>query len=188
MTGEPTGGVTTSDVSGAAPARGAPTSPTTDLAALGEQVAALRRDVDTMLPHVVSALTRDEAHEALVARLDAAERRLEARSVQPLALAVARLLHDVRRLDRRDLKSAPQHLQHVEDELSSILRRHGFEEFGAVGEPFHQHRHLALSGRVAEDGGGVVADVVTRGLAFGEDVVTRAEVRVRPIDDTGGDR
>lgn len=188
MTGEPTGGVTTGDVSRAASGGGTPRPLTTDVAVLSEQIAALQRDIDTMLPHVVRALTRDEAHDALVARLDAAERRLEARSVQPLALAVAHLLHDVRRLDRRDLTSALQHLQHVENELSAILRRHGFEEFGTVGELFDQQRHVAATGRVTEDGAGVVADVVTHGLTFGDDVVIRAEVRVRPVDGTGGDR
>lgn len=177
-----------SDASGAAPDSDVPARWTADLAALGEQIAALRRDLDTVLPHVVHALTRDEAHEALVARLDAAERRLEARAIHPLALDVARLLHDVRRFDRRGQRSAPNHLQHVEDGLSAMLRRHGFEETGAVGEPFDQQRHRVLAGRVSDDGRAVVAEVVTRGLAFGEDIVTRAEVSVRPADDMGGDR
>lgn len=181
MTGDATGGADAGAAVTTDPA--GPSRDTADPADVAGQVAALRRDLDTLLPHVVRALTRDEAHAALIARLDDAERRLQARSGQPLALALARLLWDVRRFDRRDMTAAGAHLTYVEDELSAILRRHGLEEFGEPGEAFDQERHRPVAGVVGADGGAVVAEVVTPGLAFGDDVVVRAVVHVRPADD-----
>lgn len=158
------------------------TPPVVDIASLTDEVRALRGEFERFYPLATQAITRNEAQRVLAERLDSAERRLEGRAVQPIALALARLLRDVRRFDRQDTDHALDHLAHVEHELAAILTRHGLHEFGEVGDAFDQRAHRPLEGHVGGDGSGVVSEVHAPGLAFGDDIVVKAEVTVRPPD------
>ncbi|MBW3606267.1 MAG: nucleotide exchange factor GrpE [Actinobacteria bacterium] len=157
-------------------------TPVAGLAVLAGEVRALRSEFERFYPLATQALARNEAHRTLAERLDSAERRLEGRAVQPIALALAQLLRDVRRFDRQDPDRALEHLAHVEDELAAILTRHGLREFGEAGDVFDQQAHRPLRGHVGDDGQGVVSEVHARGLAFGDDIVVKADVAVLPPD------
>jgi hypothetical protein len=138
----------------------------------GEVRQAVREELDQVLPHLLGALKRDRAFDALAARLQETERRLEAHRERPMAVAVHRVLCRLRRLAfDGDARTA------LDAELVKVLAEAGFEEFGAVGEPFDPVRHEALSGE-AQDGRAVVVELYATGLGCFGQVVTAAQVRV----------
>ena len=143
---------------------------------------AVREELDEVVPHLLAALKRDRAFDAIAARLDDAERRLEARRERPVVVAVHRVLNRLRHLDvDPDAKAA------LDDELVAVLRGAGYDEIGVVGEPFDLDRHEPLEGETL-DGRGTVAHVFARGLTCFGQVVARARVRVAasPADDEEG--
>jgi GrpE len=135
---------------------------------------AVKNEFDSVLPHLVAALKRDRAFDALDDRLRRAERRLESRQERPLVLALAGLLHRLRHLD-----FAPEVKASLDDELVKILEDAGFQEIGAVREPFDPTRHDPIEGRT-EQGRGVVVRVLAHGLVSYGDVLLRAKVAVAP--------
>lgn len=135
---------------------------------------AVRDEFDDVLPHVVRALKRDQAFDALSERLRSAEDRLEARRDRPIAVALLRVLHRL-----RHLKVDKAVRDSLELEIVKILNTAGFQEFGAVGEPFTPARHEPLEGKTAA-GTGIVAEVYASGLNSFGDVVVRAQVRLAP--------
>lgn len=133
---------------------------------------AVREEMDEVLPHLLAALKRDRAFDALSARLADAERRLEAHRERPVIIAVHQVLNRLRRLDLdTDVKAA------IDEDLSAILRSAGYDQIGAVGEPFDLDRHEPLAGGI-RDGRGAVTEVFASGLACFGQVVVRARVRV----------
>jgi hypothetical protein len=138
----------------------------------GEVRQAIREELDQVLPHLLGALKRDRAFDALTARLQETERRLEAHRERPMAVAVHRVLCQLRRLAfDGDARAA------LDAELVKVLAEAGFEEFGAVGERFDPVRHEALAG-AAEGGRAVVVELYATGLGCFGQVVKAAQVRV----------
>jgi molecular chaperone GrpE len=136
--------------------------------------AAVRAELDKVVPHVVAALKRDRAFDELTNRLREAERRVEARRERPTGVALLKLLHRLRHLDLdREIRSS------LDSEIVGILEMAGFTESGAVGEPFDPDRHEPLDGRLS-GGAGTVVEVYATGLASFSDTVVRAQVRVAP--------
>jgi molecular chaperone GrpE (heat shock protein) len=137
---------------------------------------AIRGELDEVVPHLVAALKRDRAFDALTERLAQAEQRLEARRERPMAVAVLRALHQLRHLDFE-----PTVKRTLDHELTTVLNAAGFQETGAAGEPFDPARHQPLSG-ASQGGDGVVAEVYASGLTCFDDVILRAQVRVDTPD------
>jgi len=134
--------------------------------------AAVREELDEVVPHLIAALKRNDGVADLVRRLDDAERRLAARDQRPIVSRLYRLVGLVRRLDLPD-----EVREMLLEELLDVLRGAGYSEFGAVGEPFDPVRHQALDADVI-DGAAVVAGVYEPGLETLGEVVTPARVRV----------
>lgn len=146
---------------------------------LAEEVRqAVRGELDEVVPHLVAALKRDRALDALTARLEQAEQRLEARRERPMAVGVLRALHQLRHLDFE-----PAVKETLEHELTTVLADAGFQETGAVGERFDPARHQPLVG-ASEGGEGTITEVFASGLACFDDVIVRAQVRVGTPDHT----
>jgi molecular chaperone GrpE (heat shock protein) len=134
--------------------------------------AALRHELDEVLPHVVNALKRHDGVAELRRRLDLAEKRLTDREQRPLVAGVRRVLGMVRRLDfEPDAKEA------IATELERVLVGAGYQEFGEIGESFDPERHEAVAGE-AEQGAAVVAELFEPGLETLGEVVSRAKVSV----------
>lgn len=155
-------------------------SETTTPAAAGQLVddvrQAIRGELDEVVPHLVAALKRDRAFDALTERLVQAEKRLEARRERPIAVGLLRVLHQL-----RHLKFELTVKQTLDHELTAVLTAAGFQETGSVGEPFDPARHQPLSG-ASQGGDVVVAEVYASGLACFDDVIVRAQVRVDTPD------
>ncbi len=147
-------------------------APAADLA--GQVADVVRAEFDQVVPHLVAALKRDRAFDALAERLQTAERRLDARRERPTMTSLLALLHRLRHLD-----IDPEIFGSIDAEIVEILRQAGYREFGEVGEPFDPGRHEALEGRTI-GGGGVVRQVFASGLASFDEVVVRAKVHVEP--------
>ncbi|NLV56603.1 MAG: hypothetical protein GXY13_13430 [Acidimicrobiales bacterium] len=145
------------------------------LAGLTAEVAGLRSEFATALPHLVAALKRNDAVQDLTDRLTRAEKQLSQRRALPSLLGVARALHRVRQMD---LPSDARDT--LVQELGQILTEGGLDEFGAVGDPFDVARHEALHGAVGPDGGASVTAVHATGLAMGSLVVLAAKVSIAP--------
>lgn len=142
-------------------------------AAIEEVVsAAIRRELDEVLPHVVAALKRNDAHVDLARRLDAAERRLGEREQRPLVAGLRRVLTTVRRLE---FDAAAKDA--IVGELEGLLVGAGYSEFGEAGEPFDPRRHVAIAGE-ARDGTPVVVEVFEPGMETLGEIVVPAKVRV----------
>lgn len=171
----------TTDPSG--PAAGVPSATSADPGAddLAKLVRdALRAELDQVLPHVVSALKRQEAVAALTHRLEKAETRLAERQSRPLIAGLRRALTTVRRLQfDTDAKSA------ILAELEALIVGAGYTEFGEIGEPFDPRRQEALSGDLPAEGG-VVAEVLEPGLETLGEVVVPARVRIGRNPDERG--
>lgn len=134
--------------------------------------AALRHELDEVLPHVVNALKRHDGVAELRRRLDLAEKRLADREQRPLIAGVRRVLVIVRRLDfDPDAKEA------ISSELERVLVGAGYQEFGEPGEAFDPERHEAIEGEAAA-GSAVVTELLEPGLETLGDVVARAKVAV----------
>jgi hypothetical protein len=134
--------------------------------------AALRHELDEVLPHVVNALKRHDGVAELRRRLDLAEKRLADREQRPLIAGVRRVLGIVRRLDfDPDTKEA------IASELERVLVGAGYQEFGEVGEAFDPGRHEAVGGEAAR-GSAVVTELLEPGLETLGEVVARAKVSV----------
>jgi molecular chaperone GrpE len=143
--------------------------------ALAEAVrAAVRVELDEVVPHVVAALKRHDAVADLSRRLDEAERRLAERDGRPLVAGLRRTLVHVRRLD---FDPAAKDL--VVTELERLIVGAGYTEFGEVGEPFDPERHEAIDGK-APSGGAVVREVFEPGMETLGAVLAPARVRVGP--------
>jgi hypothetical protein len=134
--------------------------------------AAVREELDEVVPHLIAALKRNDGVADLVRRLDDAERRLAARDQRPIVSRLYRLVGLVRRLDLPD-----EVREMLLEELLDVLRGAGYGEFGVAGEPFDPARHQALDAD-AIDGTAVVADVYEPGLETLGEVVVPARVRV----------
>lgn len=159
------------DAPDATVAPGAVAAPDAD--ALAETLrAAVRSELDEVVPHVVTALKRHDAVAGLTERLDRAERRLGERERRPLVAGVRRVLAMVRRMDFE-----PAARDAVLAELEALLVGAGYTEFGETGEPFDTDRHEAIDGS-APEGGAHVAEVLDPGLETLGEVVVRARVRV----------
>jgi molecular chaperone GrpE (heat shock protein) len=144
-----------------------------DSASIAQEVRqALREELDEVMPHLLAALKRDRAFDALADRLRDAEHRLKARRERPVAVALLRMLHRLRHLD-----FDPAAKQALDEELVGVLATAGYEEFGAVGEPFDPDRHQALAGETSQ-GRGVIVEVYASGLACLGEVASPAQVRV----------
>jgi hypothetical protein len=141
--------------------------------AMGAAIAAaVRAEMDQVVPHLVSALKRDDGVAELARRLDVAERRLADHNQRPVIARLHRLVGLVRRYDLpADVRDA------VAEELVDTLRGAGYTEFGSVGEVFEPGRHEALDGS-AYGGSPVVAEVFEPGLETLGETVVRARVRV----------
>lgn len=134
--------------------------------------AAVRAELDGVLPHVVRALKANEGVAALVARLDTAERRLAERDRRPLVSRVHRLLSVVRRLELpADVRET------LLAEIEEILLGAGYTEFGEIGEPVVAGRHEVIDGE-ASSVDAVVIHVFEPGLETLAEVVVPARVRV----------
>jgi hypothetical protein len=134
----------------------------------------LRDELDGVLPHIVAALKRDQAFTEISERLRAAEQLLSARRERPTAVAILRVLHRLRHLELEETLR-----ESLDLELVGILNAAGFEECGAIGEPFAPDWHEPLEGRTS-DGKGIVAEVYASGLSSFGDIIVRAQVRVTP--------
>ena len=146
--------------------------------AVAEQVqAAVREELDRVIPHVVAALKRDRAFDALQERLQDAERRLDARRDSPVAIALLGFVHRLRHLD-----FDPAVRSSLDAEIVQILRQAGFEESGSVGERFDPGRHEPIAGRTM-DGLGWVAEVHATGLTSYDGIVVRARVGVSATEE-----
>ncbi len=133
---------------------------------------AIRAELDQVLPHVVTALKRQDAVAELRHRLDVAEKRLAERQQRPFVAGVRRVLVMVRLLDfEPDAKEA------IATELERVLVGAGYEEFGEAGEVFDPRRHEVV-GEVGEQSDATVAEVLEPGLETLGEVVVRAKVRV----------
>jgi hypothetical protein len=132
----------------------------------------VRQELDHVLPHVVTALKRQEAVADLSRRLDEAERRLAEREGRPMAAGVRRVLSMVRRLN-----FDPEAREAIASELEKVLVGAGYEEFGEVGETFDPARHEVIEGQ-AEGGVAVVVELFEPGLEALGDVLARAKIRV----------
>ncbi len=141
---------------------------------LAQDVGEMRVMLEEILRHLVPKLKRDQAFEALMTRLDRAERRLSARHERPIVSGLVSVLHRLRHLDIDAIAR-----ESLESELLSVLNGAGYEEFGAPGDLFDPDRHEALAGRLS-DGQGVVQTVHARGLSCLGDVVVKAQVEVAP--------
>src|ERR1044072_1180646 len=108
--------------------------------------AALRADLDEVLPHVVSSLKRHDAVADLSRRLDRAERRLAERDQRPLVSGLRRTLITVRRLE---FDAEAKEL--IVAELERLLVGAGYTELGEEGEPFDPERHEAIAGEAPSD-------------------------------------
>jgi len=142
---------------------------------------AVRDELDQVMPHLLAALKRDRAFDALAERLRVAERRLEARRERPLAVAVLQVLHRLRHLSFDPVAKTA-----VDAELVEVLAKAGYEEIGAVGEPFDPARHQALDG-ASKDGRGVVVELYATGLACFGEVAVPAQVRVGETAPSGSE-
>ena len=132
----------------------------------------IRAELDQVLPHVVTALKRQDTVEELRHRLDRAEKRLAERQQRPFVAGVRRVLVMVRRLDfEPDAKEA------IATELERILVGAGYAEFGEEGEAFDPRRHEVVDGP-AEQSGTTVVEVLEPGLETLGEIVVRTKVRV----------
>jgi hypothetical protein len=134
--------------------------------------AAVRHELDQVLPHVVTALKRHDGVTELRRRLDVAEKRLADREQRPLVNGVRRVLGIVRRLD-----FDPAAKEAISTELERVLVGAGYQEFGEVGEAFDPQRHEVVEGS-AGDGEAVVTELHEPGLETLGEVVARAKVGV----------
>jgi molecular chaperone GrpE (heat shock protein) len=138
----------------------------------------VRHELDQVLPHVVTALKRDDGVAELRRRLDLAEKRLIDREQRPLVSGLRRVLGMVRRLDvePEEAKEA------IASELERVLVGAGYQEFGEVGETFDPLRHEVIDGEAGE-GAAVIVELHEPGLETLGEVVARATVAVG----SGGD-
>ena len=72
-------------------------------------------------------------------------------------------------------------IDHVYDQLLSVLRKEGLEDLAVVGEPFDPHKHEAAMSEPAAvgDDGPVVAQVLRAGYGWNGRVLRAAMVAVR---------
>jgi hypothetical protein len=133
---------------------------------------AVREEFDQVLPHVVTALKREDGVAELRRRLDLAEKRLADRDRRPLIRGLRQALMLVRSLD-----FDPEPKEAITTELERVLIGAGYEEFGEAGEGFDPDRHEALSGE-APAGSPVVTRLIEPGLETLGEIVVRAKVEV----------
>jgi hypothetical protein len=133
---------------------------------------AVRHEFDQVLPHIVTALKREDGVAELRRRLDLAEKRLADRNQRPLVRGLRQVLMLVRSLDFE-----PDPKEAITMELERVLVGAGYEEFGEVGEGFDPARHQALSGE-APTGAPIVTGLLEPGLETLGEVVVRAKVEV----------
>ncbi|MDD2554047.1 MAG: nucleotide exchange factor GrpE [Desulfotomaculaceae bacterium] len=72
-----------------------------------------------------------------------------------------------------------QGVEMIYQQFAGLLRQHGLERMDSVGQPFDPHQHEAAG--YLENSGlplGFVAQELTRGYRFGEDLLRPARVRV----------
>ncbi|MGN6190005.1 MAG: hypothetical protein ACTHOE_14015 [Conexibacter sp.] len=141
--------------------------------------AALRTELDEIVPHVVTALKRHDAVADLSRRLDDAQRQLAERDGRPLIAGLRRVLVHVRRLDF----DAPAK-ETIVAELERLLVGAGYTEYGEVGEPFDPARHEAIDGEAPSDRA-VVVEIYEPGVETLGAVLARAQVRVGPGEQDG---
>lgn len=150
-----------------------PVAPPAASAADGaELAAAVRHELDQVLPHVVTALKRHDGVEELRRRLDLAEKRLADREQRPLVGGLRRVLGMVRKLD-----FDPDARDAIASELERVLVGAGYQEFGEAGEAFDPQRHEVVEGS-AGDGPAVVVELLEPGLETLGEVVARAKIEV----------
>jgi molecular chaperone GrpE (heat shock protein) len=77
----------------------------------------------------------------------------------------------------RHLEFEPEARSALDAELVEVLAQAGYQEIGAVGEPFDPRRHQALDG-VTRHGRGAVVELYATGLACFGQVAVPAQVRV----------
>ena len=77
----------------------------------------------------------------------------------------------------RHLEFEPEARSALDAELVEVLAQAGYQEIGAVGEPFDPRRHQALDGATC-DGRGAVVELYATGLACFGQVAVPAQVRV----------
>jgi hypothetical protein len=133
---------------------------------------AVRHEFDQVLPHLVTALKRDDGVAELRRRLDLAEKRLADRNQRPLIRGLRQVLILVRSLDFE-----PDPKEAITVELERVLLGAGYEEFGEVGEGFDPARHVALGGE-APIGAPIITNLLEPGLETLGEVVVRAKVEV----------
>jgi hypothetical protein len=133
---------------------------------------AVRQEFDQVLPHIVTALKRQDGVAELRRRMDVAEKRLAEREQRPLIGGLRRVLTQVRKLDFE-----PKAKEAITMELERLLSGAGYQEFGETGEPFDPGRHEALAGEAPEGSAAVVA-VLEPGLETLGEIVVRARVEV----------
>jgi hypothetical protein len=133
---------------------------------------AVRQEFDQVLPHIVTALKRQDSVAELRRRLDVAEQRLAEREQRPLIGGLRRVLAQVRKLDFE-----PKAKEAITMELERLLSGAGYQEFGESGEPFDPRRHEALAGE-APEGSAMVLSVLEPGLETLGEIVVRAKVEV----------
>lgn len=126
------------------------------------------------LARIVAPLLSSQ-YDATVARVRALEQRIVQRQERPTIVQLARLLSGGHRL-----RSSRDIAEHLLLGLEQVIEGLGYELFGAIGEPFDEHLHEAVTGR--ECPRPVVTVLHERGLRAGDDVVIRARVETGPAE------
>lgn len=144
-----------------------------------EVLTEVRDDLMRMLPAVRAAISRNQAHEALVARLDDLESERGSFPQWKMARDIHRFLVRMRRTEMSvDLSST------IEEEILTLLRSQGFEEFGEVGDEFNERRHAILGEPKRSAGDRLEVEAVhARGLRWMSKVIAKAQVTICYTED-----
>lgn len=146
-----------------------------------EHLVAVRDDLLRIVPAVRAALNRNEAHEALVSRLERLESERNSLPLWKIAADIHKLLARMRKTRMPEAL-----LDSIETEILDLLSAQGFEEFGSPDDPFDERRHQLLeTPRSGEGHHLVLAEVHARGLRWMNRVVVKAQATAHYTD---GDR
>lgn len=132
----------------------------------------VRDEIFKMLPAIKSAISRNQAHESLVERLDKLEAEQRSMVQWKMAADVHRLLV---RLRHTDMDAAL--FESIESETRGLLASQGFFEFGEIGEKFNDRTHHLLEKPRDGDRGHLQLSVIhSTGLRWMNRVVVKAKV------------
>lgn len=141
------------------------------LVALAADVAALKKDMDQILPSLVDALKRNRYFDEMERQLRRTEKVSEAWREWPLITGV----HDVVLAMRAAPESDPAMVEQLVDVL---YRAAGVEEFGHADEPIEPD-YAEITSMTGEGSHLVVVDTQRPGLRVGHHPLRKAIVAVR---------